>query len=278
MYKRILLTGAAGAIGSTLRRGLRGRYPLLRLSDIAQLGEGGEGEEIVRADMGDLEALVDVCRDCDAVLHFGGTPAEAPWEVIHANNIVGAYNMFEAARRAGVRRFIYASSNHVIGFHHQRRPVDGNSEMRPDTRYGVSKVFGEALGRLYADKHGMEVICLRIGSFRPKPTDVRMLCTWLSPGDMVRLAIAALDAGDIHFETVYGVSANARTNWDLSAAERLGYWPQDNAESYAEEILATVNKTRQAPLKYVWEMQNEWPFQGGSFCDEEFSGDVSRID
>jgi uronate dehydrogenase len=278
LYKRILITGAAGAIGSTLRRGLRGRYPLLRLSDVAALGAADEGEEIVPCELGDLNALADVCRGCDAVLHFGGTPREASWEVIHANNIVGAYNMFEAARRQGVRRFIYASSNHVIGFHPQHRPVDSRSEPRPDTRYGVSKVYGEALGRLYADKHGMEVICLRIGSFRPKPTDVRMLCTWLSPDDMVRLAIAALEARNIHFEVVYGVSANTRTNWDLSGAERLGYRPQDNAESYAEEILQGLNRNRTKPLKHTWEMQNAWPFQGGSYCDEEFSGDISRID
>lgn len=277
MYKRILITGAAGAIGSTLRRGLRGRYPLLRLSDVVPLG-AGEGEEIAPAELGDLSGLSDVCKDCDAVLHFGGTPAEASWEIIHANNIVGAYNMFEAARRQGVRRFIYASSNHVIGFHPQHRPVDVRSEPRPDTRYGVSKVFGEALGRLYADKHGMEVVCLRIGSFRPKPTDVRMLCTWLSPDDMVRLAIAALEARSVHFEVIYGVSANSRTNWDLSGAEKLGYRPQDNAESYAEEILQGLNRNRAKPLKHTWEMQNEWPFQGGSYCEEEFSGDVSRID
>lgn len=278
MYNRILITGAAGAIGSNLRRGLCGRYPLLRLSDVAPLGEAGAGEEIVMADMGDLLAVERACKDCDAVLHFGGTPAEASWEVIHANNIVGTYNMFEAARQQGVKRFVYASSNHVIGFHPQRRPVDSRSEPRPDTRYGVSKVFGEALGRLYADKHGMEVICLRIGSYRPRPTDVRMLTTWLSPDDMVRLAIAALVANNIHFETVYGVSANVRTNWDLSGAERLGYHPQDNAETYAEEILQSVNRDRSEPLKTTSELQNPWPFQGGSFCSEEFSGDISQID
>lgn len=278
MYNRVLLTGAAGAIGSTLRHGLRGRFARLRLSDVAPLGDAAEGEEIVPADMGDQDAMARVCQDCDAILHFGGTPREAAWETIHANNIVGAYNLFEAARQQGVKRVVYASSNHVIGFHRQSRPVDSHSDPRPDTRYGVSKVFGEALGRLYADKHGMEVICLRIGSYRPKPTDVRMLETWLSPQDMVRLAIASLEAKNIHFETVYGVSANSRGNWDRSGAERLGYQPQDNAERYAQEILQSVNAQRDVPLTATSELHNEWPFQGGSFCDEEFTGDISRID
>jgi uronate dehydrogenase len=279
VYRRILITGAAGAIGTALRHGLRGRFPLLRLSDVAPLGEAAEGEEVVPADLGDPLAIGRACEGCDAVVHLGGTPVEAPWEGIHANNIVGAYNLFEAARQQGVKRVVFASSNHVIGFHRRRRPLDGDAALRPDSRYGVSKVFGEALGRLYADKHGLEVVCLRIGSFRLQPTDVRMLSTWISPRDMVDLARAALEAQDVHFEVVYGLSANSRAIWDLTGAERLGYRPQDNAEAYATAILSAPGRTGEGPVPPAsTEPENEQLFHGGSFCTMEFSGDPSRID
>jgi len=266
---RVLITGAAGAIGGTLRQGLRGRYPVLRLSDVAPLGTAGPGEELDGADLFDLSQVEAACRYVDAVVHLGGQPVEADWETVHRNNIVGTYNLFEAARRQGVRRVVFASSNHTIGYYRRADRVGPDEPVRPDSRYGVSKVFGEALGRMYADKHGLEVVCLRIGSFRPEPQDVRMLSTWISPRDTVQLTRCALEAPEIHFLVVYGVSANARGWWDDTVAASLGYRPQDDAESYAESVLS-----RQAPAD---EPELERTFHGGAFCAMEFSGDPNRI-
>ncbi len=152
--QRILITGAAGSIGTVLRDGLRGHYPVIRLTDIADLGEAGPGEEIVSADLCDLAQMEAAMAHVDGVVHLGGTSLEAEWDSIHANNIVGLYNTYEAARRQGVSRIIFASSNHAIGYYRRSRAIDHDAAPRPDTRYGVSKIFGEAVARLYADKIG----------------------------------------------------------------------------------------------------------------------------
>lgn len=268
--QRVLITGAAGRIGRVLREGLAGRYPVLRLSDIAPLGQPGRGEEIVPADLADLAQVEAAVRDVDAVVHLGGSPEEAPWAPILNNNIVGCYNLYEAARRAGVKRVVFASSNHTIGYYRRERRIAVDEPPRPDSRYGVSKVFGEALARLYADKHGIGAVCLRIGSFQPRPLNVRMLSTWISHRDTVHLVACSLEAPDVHFEVVYGVSANKRNWWDNPAAARLGYKPRDNAEDYAAEIFA-----QQAPED---EPEIERLFHGGPFCGMEFTGDTDRID
>ena len=271
--RRSLITGAAGAIGAVLREGLRGHYPIIRLSDIADLGGAAQGEEIAAADLCDMAQMEAAMADVDAVVHLGGTSLEAEWESIHANNIVGLYNTYEAARRQGVSRIIFASSNHAIGYYRRMRTIDGDAAPRPDTRYGVSKVFGEAVARLYADKHGIGSACLRIGSFQKRPLNSRMLSTWISHGDMVRLVRCCLDAQSLHFEILYGASANSRSWWDNSAATRLGYAPQDNAEDYADEILAAE---RLDPDKR--EDAVESLFHGGPFTSLEFDGDTDNID
>lgn len=268
--KRVLITGAAGKIGRALREGLRGRYPLLRLSDVAPLDDAGAGEEVVYADLRDMTQVERAVAGTEAVVHLGGVPVEAEWERIHLNNIVGTYHLFEAARRHGVSRVVFASTNHVTGFYRRGRQVGPGDPVRPDSRYGVSKAFGEALGRYYADKHGLSLVCLRIGSFQPRPSGVRMLSTWISPRDMVQLVERSLEAPDIRFEIVYGVSANDRAWWDNPAAARIGYVPVDNAEAFAEEILETH------PPGGEPEVQRS--FHGGSFCALEFLGDPSRID
>jgi uronate dehydrogenase len=153
--KRILITGAAGKIGSVLRKGLRGSYPLIRLLDIAPLGAADTGEELYVTDIQDIAALEKAVTGVDCVVHLAGMSTEAGWEKVLRLNIEGCYNVFEASRRAGVKRIIFASSNHAVGFHRRERFIDTNVVPRPDTRYGVSKVFGEALGRLYADKYGL---------------------------------------------------------------------------------------------------------------------------
>jgi uronate dehydrogenase len=265
---RILITGAAGGIGRTLRRGLAGAYPVLRLLDIAPLGAVGAGEEHVIADITDMAAMEDACREVDCLVHLAGVPVEQPWATVHPVNTVGCYTVFEAARRAGVRRFVFASSNHAVGFYRREKALDIDSLPRPDGYYGVTKVFGEALGRLYADKFGLEVACLRIGSFRERPEDRRQLSTWISPADMVRLVRCCIDAGDFHFVVAYGVSANTRSNWDNAGAAVIGYRPQDNAERFADEIMA--RKEADDPVA--------GRFHGGPYCAMDFAGNLDEID
>jgi len=267
--KRILITGAAGAIGKVLRAAYRGKYQL-RLSDIAPLGEAAPGEELVSADITDLAACERMMQGVDCVVHLGGRAVEDAWEVILPANIVGCYNVFEAARRAGVKRVIFASSNHAIGFHRRERFIDNTVQPRPDTRYGVSKVFGEALGRLYADKHGMSVACLRIGTFRnpDRPDNARQLLTWISHRDMVQLVGRCIDTPDYHFVVVYGVSNNLRNRWDNTNVKFLGYKPEDDSEIYAAEILAQGKVENEISAQ----------FHGGFFTPMEFDGDAGKID
>jgi uronate dehydrogenase len=268
--KRILITGAAGQIGVAVRQGLRGSYPLIRLLDIAPLGASEAGEEVVSADIRDIAAIEGAMTGIDCVVHLAGASVESEWEKVLPLNIEGCYNVFEAARRQGVKRVIFASSNHAIGFHRRERFIDNSVVPRPDTRYGVSKVFGEAVGRLYADKYGLSVACLRIGTFRnpDRPAEARQLLTWISHRDMVQLVRRCIDAPDYHFVTVYGVSNNLRSRWDNTNVKFLGYRPQDDSEVFAAEILATGAKEDEIAAQ----------FHGGFYCPMEFAGDTSRID
>ena len=223
-----------------------------------------------RADLKGFAQVREMVAGMDAIVHLGGIPTEGDWDAILLNNIQGTYNVFEAARVEGVRRIVFASSNHATGYHRRSRRIGPDAETRPDSRYGVSKVAGEAIGRLYADKYGLEVVCLRIGSFQPRPIDARMLSTWISPADMVRLTACSLEAEPVHFEILYGVSANRRAIWDNPAAARFGYRPEDDAEKFADELLAH-GKAAAEPV-------GERMFHGGSFCAMEFAGSRERID
>ena len=236
----VLLTGAAGRIGTVLRGGLPERGWALRSLDVAPLPDERPGEEQVVADVTDLAAMVDAAEGVDAVVHMAGLVGEAGWPAISHANIEGTYCTLEAARRAGVQRVVLASSNHATGF--TSRPASGllteaDAPPRPDTYYGVAKVAMEALGSLYVDRYGMDVVCLRIGSAFPEPSTLRMLATWLSPADTVSLVDAALRAPAPGFQIVWGVSANTRNWWDLTAARALGYEPADDAEVYAEALI-----------------------------------------
>jgi uronate dehydrogenase len=235
--KLILMTGAAGGIATMIRPLLRADYRL-RLSDRAAISEPVEGEEIAPADLSDIAALRRAIAGVDGIVHFGGRATEGPWEVIHDANIVGCYNLFEAARLEGVRRIVFASSNHAVGFYRRDELISADVTVRPDSRYGVSKVFGEALGSLYAYKYGAEVLSIRIGNVSQKPADVRRLSIWISPRDLCQLIRIGLEAPGIRHEIVYGASDNARSWWDNSNAVRLGYRPVDRSEDYAAEILA----------------------------------------
>jgi uronate dehydrogenase len=195
------------------------------------------GETFVRADLARLGDVLKAVKGADAVVHLGGFPDEAPWEVILRANVIGAYNLFEAARRHGVRRIVFASTNHTTGFFRRDEKIDHRVYPKADSRYGASKVFGEQLGSLYADKYGLEVFCMRIGNVTPAPIDRRRLSNWMSPRDLAQMVRIGIDHADIHFEIVYGVSGNARTFYDNGNAERLGYRPQDNSESFATAVL-----------------------------------------
>jgi uronate dehydrogenase len=266
--RNILITGAAGEIGSTLYKGLAGRYPLLRLADLRPIDATGPGEEAVRCDVTDPADCEQAMEGIDCVVHLAGVPREGPWDAILPTNIAGTYNVFEAARRQGVQRIVFASSNHVIGYYRAQRRTGIDLPPRPDSRYGLSKVFGEALGRLYADKHALCVACLRIGSFRPEPREERELATWISPRDMVELARCAIEAPDYHFVVVYGVSANTRNRWDNPDAARIGYVPRDDAEAYAKKLAGKAPPANDPAAV----------FHGGRHCSLEWSGDASRID
>lgn len=237
MTRRVLLTGAAGGIGAVLRSGLRGRYPTLRLLDVEHLEASEDGEEAVVADLRDYASVEAAMKGVDAVVHLAAIPGEAAFADICEHNIVATYHVFEAARRQGVTRVVFASSNHATGFTPVTERIGPDAPVRPDTYYGVSKVFGEALARLYVDKFAMEVACLRIGSFGERPGSRRELFTWLSHRDAVELVRCCLDAPYLGFAVVYGISANTRTWWDNPHAERIGYRPVDNAEAYAAEVL-----------------------------------------
>jgi uronate dehydrogenase len=260
MIQRALITGAAGNIGRTLRVGLRGRYPVLRLVDVAPQEPAGPSEEIVTLDLNDRPATEAAMNDVDAVIHLAAIASEASFDDILSANITTTYSVFEAARRAGVRRVVFASTNHVTGFYPRTETVTPDDPVRPDTFYGVSKAFGEAMGRLYADKYGLEVVCLRIGAFSERPTSVRELSIWLSPRDCVELVRRSLETSGVGFAIVYGVSANTRSWWKDDAAKRLGYHPEDNAEEFAAEI-------EQLPLREHSGLVDR--LQGGSYVERD---------
>ncbi|SNS00313.1 uronate dehydrogenase [Geodermatophilus pulveris] len=236
----MLLTGAAGRIGTVLRGGLPERGWALRSLDVVPLTDTRPGEEHLVADVTDPAAVLDAAQGADAVVHLAGVSGESTWAAVSHANIEGTWSVLEAARRAGVPRVVLASSNHATGF--TPRPGSGllreaDAPPRPDTFYGVTKVATEALGALYADRYGMDVVCLRIGTAAPEPTTTRHLSTWLSPGDQVGLVDAALRAPAPGFAVVWGISANTRAWWDLTAARALGYEPQDDAEVFAAALV-----------------------------------------
>ncbi|SFL91601.1 NAD-dependent epimerase/dehydratase family protein [Geodermatophilus ruber] len=240
MSAPVLLTGAAGRIGTVLRGGLPERGWALRSLDVVPVTDARPGEEQLVADVTDLVAMEDAAQGASAVVHLAGISGESTWAAISHANIEGTYSVLEAARRAGISRVVLASSNHATGY--TPRPAEGllreeDAPPRPDTYYGVAKVAMEALGSLYADRYGMDVVCLRIGSAFPEPTSTRMLSTWLSPADQVSLVDAALSAPSPGFAVVWGVSANTRSWWDPAAARALGYEPADDAEAFAAALI-----------------------------------------
>ena len=264
---RVLLTGAAGDVGTRLRPMLLAAYGALRLTDRREPAATlAPGETFVRADLADPAQVAPVVAGVDAIVHLGGHPVEGPWETILAANIVGTQVLYEAARLAGVRRIVFASSNHAVGFYRRDRRIDHRVPPRPDSRYGVSKAFGEALGALYADKHGIGVLNIRIGNVADAPLDRRRLAIWIAPADLAQLVRIGIEHPELHHETVYGASDNARAWWDNRRAHELGYRPAFRAEDHAAAVLA-----RAEPADAVGDR-----FQGGAFCSQAFDGDADR--
>ena len=256
--KTILITGAGGDVGTHLRRELAGKYRMV-LSDLRAL-EPNKSEKFIRADIAKMADALKITKGVDAIVHLGGYSVEGPWPAILQANIVGCYNIFEAARRNGVKRILFPTSNHAVGFYRRDQTIDHRVYPKPDSRYGVSKVFGEALGSLYADKYGMEVFMLRIGNVNPRPIDKRRLSIWISPRDLAQLVAIGIDHPGIRFEIVYGVSGNKRSWYDNANATRLGYRPQDDSEPFAQEVLAKEKPSGDAIAETC---------QGGAFCTAE---------
>ncbi len=237
-HHRLLLTGAAGGLGQALRERLKANCDVLRLSDRTQLSAVGAQEEVAMADLADAAAVNAAMRGVDAVVHLGGVSVEGPFAPILQANILGLYNLYEAARTHGVRRIVFASSNHVTGYYRQSETIDADAPARPDGMYGLSKAFGEDLSRFYFDRYGIETACVRIGSSFPEPRDRRMLATWLSYDDLHRLVTACLTTPVLGHSIVFGMSNNAVTWWDNTRARHIGYLPQDSSEVFRDAVYA----------------------------------------
>ena len=255
--QRVLITGSAGVVGTLMRPRLRRPGRVLRLLDLAPQTASDDSEEVVTASVTDPAAMAAACEDADALIHLGGHSRENTWEATLDVNINGTQTVLEAARAAGIKRVILASSNHAVGFRRIDPDLPADSSPRPDTYYGVSKAAIEALGSLYHSRFGMDVIVIRIGSCfeTPLPLGPRGLTTWLSPDDAARLFEACLSAPSPGYRLIWGVSDNTRRIYSLAEAEALGYKSHDNAEVYAEQLASQPAPTGPA-AEYV----------GGPFC------------
>lgn len=236
MFKRILLTGAAGQLGSQLRRGLAPLTERLRVSDRVEINDPTENEEVCLCELSDYSSVMKLTRDVDAIVHFGGAGLEDKFETILKDNIRGSYNVYEGARKNGVPRVIYASSVHSIGYHELEAHIDADSPVRPDSLYGVSKTFVESLSRLYWDKFGIESLCLRIFSSFPEPVDRRMLWSWLSHRDLIQYVTRGLTAPRVGHTIAFSISDNRLKVVDNSKAGHIGFHPRDNTELFREKV------------------------------------------
>lgn len=258
----VALSGASGNIGLVLR-------PALLKLGFALRSAGGRraltpltpGEDVCHGDLRDAAFVDQLLSGVDVLIHMAATSVERPLPEIIENNLVALHAVYEGARRHRVRRIIFASSNHAVGMHSVDSKLDLDCDLRPDGWYGLSKVWGEGMTRMYWDKHGIEGICVRIGTAIEKPTEFRHLSTWLGNDDLVQLITRCITVPDIGYLAVWGVSANTRSYWNNAAAARLGYHPTQNAEDYAAEILARPNPLDPAAQRY----------QGGGFVSMDYT-------
>jgi uronate dehydrogenase len=239
MFNKLVLTGARGNLGNELRPVLAKMARELVSTDIREAPESlAPNETYVRADIADFAAVEPLLKGADMVIHFGAIVDEKPFEELLGPNYIGAYNVWEAAHRHGLRRVVYASSIHAVGLCETNRGIDTDEPHRPDTFYGLAKCFAEDLGKMYWEKRGIEAVCLRILSCTPEPQNVRALGTWLSYRDMVQLVVRSIETPVTGFTVAYGVSANTRAPVSNHKVGFLGYKPQDNAEDWAEALFA----------------------------------------
>lgn len=258
-YNRILITGAAGRLGEKLREGLAHLAEHVRISDRTEIADVQPHEEAIICELGSYDAVMNLTRDVDAIIHFGGAPLETDFETILDSNIRGSYHIYEGARKNGVKRVIYASSVHAIGYHEMEAHIDADAPVRPDSLYGVSKNFVESLSRLYWDKFGVESLCLRIFSSFPEPADRRMLWSWMSFDDCVLYVERGLTAPRVGHTIGLGLSDNRLKPVDDSKAAHIGFHARDNSESYRKEIEAKMDvpDSKAPAVKYI----------GGWFCE-----------
>lgn len=268
MTQNILLTGAAGSIGGQLRPYLRQRYAHLVLSDCKDITDLAANERFCPGVLDDTAAMQAACSNVDAIVHMGGQPKEADWETVNSSNIQGFMTLMQAAQIAGVKRLVFASSNHTIGMYGRHRRISPDDKVRPDSRYGLSKAFGEALCALYADKHGMRCLSIRIGNVSNTPADRRRLSIWLHIEDLWELVTIGLEHPDLHNEIVFGCSDNSRSFWDNDTAFKLGYRPRHQSEAHQESALSHQALLSDDPVGDQ--------LQGGSFGSAEFNGDLQR--
>jgi uronate dehydrogenase len=260
--KKIALSGAGGQLGSVVRAAMIARgTPLRSAAGSKALTPLVEGEDVMHGDLRDPAVVDRLLEGVDVLIHFAGTSVERPLPEIIENNLRGLVEVYEGARRHGVKRIVFASSNHAIGMYPVTEKLSLDCELRPDGFYGLSKVWGEALARMYWDKHGIESVCVRIGSCLERPTEPRHLATWFGHRDLMHFLDRCVEAEDVGFLTIWGVSANTRSWWDNSGAARFGYQPTQNSEDYAAEILARPN-----PLDALGQR-----FQGGGFVGIDYS-------
>ena len=259
--KPVLLTGAAGNLGRALTRALGAQGWALRLTDIAPFPDPlPPGAIFTRADLNDGVTMLRLAEGCGAILHFGGVSTEKPFEEVLGPNIRGLFHIYEAARRERAR-VVFASSNHAIGFHERSETIDADTNLLPDTYYGLSKAYGELMGRLYWYKHGVESVSIRIGSSFPEPTNARMLATWLSYPDLSRLVVRCVMTERVGCCVVWGASNNQRmTWWKDDARTKLGWQPLDSADTFAGQLAGKVSGD---PV--------EERYMGGAFCSMDYS-------
>jgi uronate dehydrogenase len=256
-FHRLLLTGAGGGLGTVLRERIKPWADIVRLSDRSDLGAAREGEEIMCCDLADREAVLKMVDGVDAVLHFGGISVEDKFEPIMQANILGLHYLYEAVHKAGVKRVIYASSSHTVGFYRSTELVDADMPLRPDGFYGISKCFGEALSRYYYDRFGIETVCLRIGSSFNEPRTPRMMVTYLAFDDLVELIRCALFTPRVGHTITFGTSNNATKWWDNRKAGHLGFVPQHSSGEFAGKFPDSAERPASDDLTSI--------YQGGPF-------------
>ena len=267
MNKKVLVTGASGHLGGMLFKAmLKIGYSNLVGTDLKRKNIE-KGEKFILANLINFKAILKMTKGVYAIVHFGAIPIEDTQPNILQNNIIGTYNLFEAARINKVKRIIFASSNHAIGFYRRTTRLNEFSTQRPDSHYGLSKAFGEELSRFYADKFNIKSMCIRIGSCLREPEDRRHLSTWISYRDLTQLIDIGIKHKSIHHEIVYGASKNKKSWWNNSRAYKLGYKPKDSADRFDLNLLSKNEYKDKLALL----------FQGGVFTSANFKGNIKNI-